>query len=183
MDAYISDGNTDPIATPSNYRRDAVDDLQSLTSSIKNIRLDSTSPQRNTNQKSSLRVIKGGYKVPHSTLLELKTRAQHRPIQTFDVIIQLWFAQVRHLITGYHFRGKFVRLEQKEFVQSKEFENFERGKGSVLRRFVQVVERIRATMKGKKIDKSVLFENDSLKLYERTGTWDILPLDLLSKWD
>jgi len=87
-------------------------------------------------------------------------------------------------MVGYHYRGTFVRIEQTDFEKTKEFQHFERGKGSVLRKLVQVVESLRTAMKGGKMEKAVLlFKNNSLKLYQRTGTWDALPQDLISKWD
>jgi len=186
VDGYLSDVSTDydPTTSQSNYSHNAVDDVQSLTSRLKNIDLDSTAQQCSTDQKVGLRVVHGGYKVPHSSLLELKTRSQRRPIQPSDVIYQLWFAQVPHLIAGYHNHGKFVRIEQKNFEENRAFQRFERARGSDLRKFVQVVEMIRTAMKGGKIDKAVLlFEDGSLDLYERMGTWDALPKDLISKWN
>jgi len=179
VDAYLSDGIPDAIAGPSN--QDHRDDLSFLTSSLTNLKLDSSSSRNHT---PDLQVKRGGYKVPHSSLIELKTRSQNRRIQTSDVIYQLWFSQVRNLIVGYHYRGTLVRIEQTDFEKTKEFQHFERGRGSVLRKLVQVVESLRTAMKGGKMEKAVLlFENNSLKLYQRTGTWDALPQDLISKWD
>src|SRR2546423_749202 len=80
VDAYLSDGaNTGMSGRSSTYHTD----LDTLTSSFKSIRLNPAQkskglPPAEKVSESTLRVIQGGYKVLHSSLVELKTRAHHR---------------------------------------------------------------------------------------------------------
>jgi hypothetical protein len=182
VDAYYSD-DVSNIGTVGSSSRTAPVDMDALTSSLQKVQL-TTSQKGKSDATSTLRVLEGGYKVPHSSLIEIKTRAQHRPIQISDVIYQLWFAQVRHLIAGYHARGRFIRSEQKDFVHTGEFRKFEQRKGDEMRKFVKVVEGIRTAMVRGKIKKAVLlFEGSDMKLYERSGLWNALPADLLARWE
>jgi len=181
VDAYYPDDVSNTGMGSSS--RTAPVDMDALTSSLQKVQL-TTSQRGKIDATSTLRVIEGGYKAPHSSLIEIKTRAQHRPIQISDVIYQLWFAQVRHLIAGYHSRGRFIRSEQKDFVHTGEFRKFEQRKGDDLRKFVKVVEGIRTAMVRGKIKKAVLlFEGSDMKLYERSGVWNSLPADLLARWE
>ena len=187
VDAYLANtgmslsggSSTDPIASS---------ELDTLTSAFKSIQLNSLQnpkvPPTEKRSESTLQVLQGGYKVPHNSLVELKTRAHHRPLQPRDVIYQLWFGQVRHLIAAYHSRGKFIRIEQKDFATSGKFSEFEQNKANELQRLVKVVRDIRTTMVTRKLKKVVLlFDGGDLRLCERTGVWDALPSDLLSKWE
>jgi hypothetical protein len=174
VDAYFSD-STPGMSTASS-------DIDALTSSFKKIGLHTS--RKAAPSESTLQVVKGGYSVPHNSLIELKTRAHHRPVQPGEVIYQLWLGQVRHLIAGYHSRGRFIRTEEKDFASSGKFREFEENKANELRRFVQVVKSIRTAMVTHKLNKAVLlFDGRDLRLYKRIGVWDALPSDLLSKWD
>jgi hypothetical protein len=186
VDAYLSDNMPARIDRSAASRTAPTFDLDALTSSLQKVHLDERSQVAKSTaaeKSSTLRVIHGGYKVPHTSLIELKTRALRRPLSISDVIYQLWFAQVRHLITGYHSRGKFIRTDQSDFHTTGEFRKFEQSKGSSLRKFVTVIQGIRTAMVDSKLKTAVLlFEGGTLKLYERSGMWAALPADLLSKW-
>lgn len=138
---------------------------------------------------SDLRIIQAGSKVQvsHSSLLGIKTRSQHQPARTDDIIRQLWLSQVRHYISAHYYKGEFIETEQKDFGKPMygAFAMFERSEGNHVRKLVQVLERIRKIMMEEKVTKGVLlFENGRLQLHSRTNSeWEILPADLLSKWD
>lgn len=103
------------LATNHQLSRNVSSASDSLTSSFQKIELAPSQKGKGTSTavEPKSRVIQGGYKIPYNSLIELKTRAYRRPIQTGDVIYQLWFAQVHHLIAGYHARGRFLRTDQR----------------------------------------------------------------------
>lgn len=163
------------------------EEIDGLTASLQSISLSSTRKPVEASPKfesHNLKVLRGGFNVPQDSLLELKTRAQHRPIQTSDVIFQLWFGQIRHLIAGYHHRGTFMRTEQKDFEREGKFKNFEKDNQDAIGKFVNVIDQIKKALTDGKRNKAVLlFVGGKMKLYERTGSWNALPADLLSKWE
>src|SRR5579859_534432 len=138
---------------------------------------------------SDIQIIQAGSKVqvPHSSLLGIKTRSQRQPARTDDIIRQLWLAQVSHFISAHYHKGEFIETEEKDFGRPMygPFAMFERSEGNHIRKLVQVLERLRRTMIEKKVGKGILiFENGRLQLHNRTNSeWEILPADLLSKWD
>ena len=95
VDGYIEEKTAAP-------KKDA--DIDGLASSLQSIQL---------TQPGTMKVIRRGQKISHDSLLELKTRAKHRPIQNSDVIYQLWFSRVPHLIVGYHMRGAFSGIPRR----------------------------------------------------------------------
>ena len=101
-------------------------------------------------------------------MLEIKTRAKHKPIQNSDVIYQLWFANIPRLMIGYHMRGSFTTVEEIHFA--RRFEMFERDSWREILKMVLVIEKIRKVMKDAKKKRAILvYEGYSLRLYERTG--------------
>jgi len=134
--------------------------------------------------ESNVKVVRGGFAVPHESLLEIKTRAQRRPLRTNDVIYQLWFAQLQHLRIGYHNRGVFVQMDGKNVLTDGTFTRFEQSNKSALGKLVKVVDTIKESLKDSKVKRAVLlYEQGTLRLYKRKGDIRALPTDLLSKWD
>ena len=158
------------------------EDIDNLTAQIGSLRLQSQTASDKTD--GNVQVTRGGYHVPHKSLVELKTRAKHRRIQTSDVIYQLWFSQVEHLFVGYHNRGVFTELNQTNYKTSGGFDRFTRDKGMELRRLIKLIREIRKTMITQKRPRAVLLhEGGSLHLYEKGSNQHALPADLLLKWE
>ena len=164
----------------------ASQDIDDLTSSLKSVTLGPSTRTIDDPQNigTNLKVIRGGVNIPHASLMEMKTRVMHKPIQTDDVIFQLWFAQLHHLKIGYHSRGVFSRMDEKNFKKNGEFERFERGKERELRKLIALMENIKKVLKVLKGKRAVLlYERGSLRIYERKGDKHALPADLLSMWE
>lgn len=152
--------------------------MDNLSSLLRSSRLAINSPEAN------VKVVGGGFAVPHDSLLELKTRAQRRPLQTLDVIHQLWFGQLQHLRIGYHSRGVFNRVDRKNFLIDGAFRRFELSNRSALGNLVKVIDAIKESLKDSNVKTAVLlYEHGKLRLYKRKGDIHALPMDLLSKWD
>ena len=152
-------------------------DVDQLSHSLKSMQLRSES-------NDTVKAILGGHTVPQDSLIELKTRVKHRPIQTSDVIYQLWFGGVQQLFASYHVRGVFSKVEQSNFEKNGEFERFERDKKLEISKLVSVIERIKKAMMGVSGKRAILLhEGQSLRMYERKGDKHALPKDLLAKWD
>jgi hypothetical protein len=130
-------------------------------------------------------VLHGGFNVSHQSLIELKTRSLHRPLQVNEVIYQLWFGQVRHLKVGYHYRQQFTRVDEKNFQANGEFADFEKQKKIKLKELIVVLERIRKKVKEMKGKRAILLHQTSgqLVIYSREGEKRVLPSDLLEKWE
>lgn len=160
-------------------RSDGVDDLNSLIGSLQI----SSEGGIEQSAKSALKVIRGGHKVPHDSLLELKTRTFYRRIQMPEVIYQLWFSQIQSLYVGYHNRGVFTELNQSNYKTNGAFDRFCRDKATILKRLIRLLEIVKRKMRSVDQKRAVLlYKGGSLKLYERSGDWHSLPEDLLAKW-
>jgi hypothetical protein len=182
VDGYVPTSQT----VTSSIDTFASNDMVNLTSLLRSTRLRSQTainrPQIAV--ESTVKVVRGGFVVPHDSLLELKTRAQRRPLHTLDVIYQLWFGQIQHLRIGYHNRGVFTQLDQKNFVTDGAFRRFQQSNRSALGNLVNVIDTIKESLKDSKVKRAVLlYEHGKLRLYKRKGDIRALPMDLLSKWD
>jgi len=182
VDGFLPDNAAGSPAEPTTSS-----EIDDLTTSLGSIHLSSTSKTVQAYpefESSSLKILRGGFNVPQDSLVELKTRAQRRPIQTSDVIFQLWFGQLRHLIAAYHSRGTFIRTDYMDFERDGAFSRFEKDNKDALGKLINVVHQIKMNLAKEKRKKAVfLFVGGKMKLFERTGDWNALPADLLLKWN
>ena len=147
-------------------------------------RLSDSLASTHINQGQNLKILHGGYEVRHESIIELKSRMKHRPLQTNDFIYQLWFGQVPWLIVGYHVRGKFTHLKQSSYKDEGLFETFEAERKGELIQLIGVIRNIKKGLEGAGKKRGVvIFEDDTIKLYEMKGNTHSLPKDLLEKWN
>lgn len=168
------------------------DDIDSLTSAIKSVRLESEEPTPLLTEKSvtsparssDIKVILEGGDVSHDSLIEIKTRVKHRRIVMNDVAPQLFFAQVPYLIVAYHVRGVFQTVETKDVVANGTLEDFERNNVTELKKVINMLDTIRKEIRKVRGRRGVLLcEMGSFTLYERSiVAKHALPSDLLAKW-
>jgi hypothetical protein len=180
VDGYVQGPQTTPTPSPPSS------DIEDITSLLQSARLGSDVPQVPTYQhqtESNVKVLRGGFTVPHESLLEIKTRAQRRPLRTSEVIYQLWFGQLQHLRIGYHNRGAFLQVDTKNVLTDGSFRRFEHSNKPALGRLVDLIDTIKESLKDSGVERAVLlYENGKLQLYKRRGDVRALPTDLLSKW-
>ncbi len=78
----------------------------------------------------------------------------------------------------------FKNIDEKDFQDNKEFQQFGRIKGQELRKMIDVIENIRKLMKEHETVEAVLmYEKESLHLYKKCNGTHALPRDLLSRWN
>ena len=170
-------GQLAAVPTPSD------NDLDDLTTAIKSVSL--KSKDGGGDKKSSqLSVTLQGRNISQDSLIEIKTRVKHRRLVMDEVAPQLFFAQVPHLIVGYHVRGVFQTVEEHNLRDKGVLDKFERDNANELKKVVTVLETIRKEVGKVKGSRAVLLcERGSLCLYERSELdKHVLPADLLAKW-
>ena len=183
-DAYIKNYVSSPRTSTS------AAEVDKLVSIIEKMRLTSAVNKPQTvvpgpkePHSSGVKIVHQGISVPNNSIVEIKTRAKHKPITIKDVAPQLFFAQVSHLIVGYHSRGRFDRLEKKDFVVDGSLNRFEMQYADDLRKLIRVIEMVKKELVKLKEKRVVLLcERGRITVYERTGGLHSLPPDLLAKW-
>ena len=170
VDGYLETEYNRQTAKLSDDEFDSI--VEGLMNSVASMRID---------QGRNLKILRSGFEVRHESIIELKSRAKHRPLQMNDVIYQLWFGQVPWLIVGYHVRGKFTHLVQSNCKDR--FKTFEAERKVELTQLIRVIENIKKALErtGKKRG-VVIFEDHTIKLYEMRRNTRSLPRDLLEKW-
>jgi hypothetical protein len=163
-DGYVEDGTSNA----------SDEEVSSLTTSFASLQI---------KQSKTLKVVRGGYDVPHESLLELKTSAKKDPIKDSKTLYQLWFGQVPWVFVGYHMAGEFYHIDEEYTTERREFKDFGTTRKVPLTKLARVIENIKTALKqsGKKRG-IVLFENGGLHLYQTKRKSRSLPKDLLEKW-
>lgn len=170
VDGYFEEENTVPRDSKSDDR----DEISDLATSLASMQV---------RQSRTLKVLRGGYKVSPNSLLELKTRAKHRPLHTSDVIYQLWFGQVPWLVVAYHMRGAFSQIKKEDFKDTGKFANFEAENKVEVTKLVRVIKNIKEALKKAGKTRGIVVYERELVLYEMSGNARSLPEDLLKKWE
>lgn len=173
-------------ASPSTPASTSIDDL---TTKMQATRLDSkTKKVAPSTFTTGLTVINDGFDVPHESVLELKTRAAHKPLKIGEAVYQLWFAQVQLLKVGYHVRSKgFTTLHEVNFKTNGTFAKFEEEKGHDLKKLIVLLEKIRDVVKNVEGRRAILlyipWPAEEFVIHSSTGVKHALPTDLLEKWN
>ncbi|KAL4732038.1 hypothetical protein ACLX1H_001043 [Fusarium chlamydosporum] len=153
----------------------------SLVASMDNL---SFSPTRATSNlqpvPSSLGIRREGRTVPLNSILEIKTRSQHRPLSIHDVAPQLWVSQTFNLVRAYHEKGYF-QVPKVENVASElhEWEKINQDDLKRLASLFRMISNLTMRSGGKSI---VKYEpGKKLALY-KTDRKDMLPHSWYAKW-
>lgn len=119
-----------------------------------------------------------------STLIELKTRAAHRPLDWAEVYPQLYLSQTTYLYLAKHNRGNFGTVEKIQLAgdSMKVYaEQAEVGMGKLEVVLTQVLEAVRK--EGEGVGMSLISERNSLVLYKRgQGTGKAVGSEILSRF-
>jgi hypothetical protein len=167
-------------------------DIDDLTAAMRAVRLEPNASQStkkpvatdSKHEVSDIKIVQGGVEIAQNSLLEIKTRAQHKEVVLNEFGPQLFFGQVRHLKVGYHARGSFSRVDSKDVVESGFLADFERDHGDDLKRMIKVIENIKeALINSGKRTAVLLCEEGSMSLHESQSGKRALPADLLAKWE
>ncbi|KAF2760115.1 geranylgeranyl pyrophosphate synthetase [Pseudovirgaria hyperparasitica] len=123
-----------------------------------------------------------GRTIAASSILEIKTRVQHKPIPLAEIAPQLWLSQTPKLVRAYHERGTFG-VSCVEDVAG-ELAAWEKGNEGVLRGLGVLIRRIGAVVR--RVGSGVVrFDEGG----DRLVVWDggegerMLPGDLYARWD
>ncbi|KAG8859345.1 hypothetical protein FRB96_004560 [Tulasnella sp. 330] len=153
------------------------DEEDALTSAFSSLTTNTRLFPGLTVRRSASRTI-----VPQASLIELKTRAAHKPLDWADTYPQLYLSQTPYLYLAKHNRGAFQPAEKYDLAGRDLRMYAERAEiGMVKLRDVlhQVIESVKT--EGEGVDLSLVCEGSSLALYRRkAGTGRAVGEDILA---
>lgn len=132
--------------------------------------------------KDGLDIIRGGYYVPQSSIVELKTEKKGKKFNAWSLHYpQLFFAQTQHIFKAIHIDGNF------EGVNKATFENSLLVKGSMavrLLKFISVMKVIQdvVTEGGDHGRLSLVCRDGRLEVFERLDRSSCLPEAALARF-
>lgn len=176
-DGYEEAGTKTP---PSNKKEPESDNLSTMLgslslSSIKN-------PLNPTPIESKLTIKEEGKIIPFESILEIKTRANHKPLEIQEIAPQLWISQTFKLVRAYHYKGLF-QIPEVEDVAAQ-IKKWEERNQTDLRKLAALVKKIIQVVKESCGKATVMYDasSDKLIIY-KVERQNMLPEDLYSKWD
>jgi hypothetical protein len=123
--------------------------------------------------------------VPQSSLIELKTRASHKPLDWDEVYPQLYLSQTPYLYLAKHTRGAFIGVESVQLAGSSMRTHAKRAEAGMVKLKAvldDILNVVRGEARGVKF--SLVCERGRLALYKRKeGTGKIIGSDILSKFE
>ena len=129
----------------------------------------------------NLTIYERGTKIDQEAIIEIKTRANHRPLDLESVLPRLWMSQTPNLIAAYHKGGRFEDV--RVLNVRKEIETWERNHSADLQRLDALIRRIIETVQSTKSKKFAIKRNEGgkLRVWEMdVGHRSALPDDLHS---
>lgn len=184
MDAFYRDSH-DHSPRSAALDDDLSDALSSLTLSSTSSPA-SSAPCPPSAPVHGIRVIRGGTVVPQPSLIKLKTRSERsRPLIDWPFIYpQLALGQTPALIVGVHSRGEVHTLRTTK-LDAPALEDVRTEVQPRLRRLSKLLEEIWLVVAeiGKETRVSLLCRKGVLSLVERTSGEDLLPQDVLERFE
>jgi hypothetical protein len=169
--------------TDAYVRSTAADD--GLESLLENLKLSSTAkPHLARSHKpvgSSLTIEQHGHCVPSNSILEIKTRVKHKPLEWSETAAQLWVSQTPNIVKAYHQRGVFEVPKVESVIA--QLERWETMNQDSLRKLAVLLKKIVAHVKI--YDKAVIRYSELTGRLSITQTRDVpnlIPEDLIEAW-
>ena len=176
-DGYVETGT---IVSSSNNKQLEDDSLSSLLGSLS---LSSNKTSFISTPAGSKLIIRDeGQAVSIESILEIKTRVMHKPLEIQEVAPQLWISQTLKLVRAFHQRGIFQPPVVEDVAALiKEWE--ERNQKN-LRKLTVLIKKI--VMAVKVLGGNAMVRYDVTKdklIVSKVDKKSMLPKDLYSKWD
>ncbi|KAG8946974.1 hypothetical protein FRC04_011270 [Tulasnella sp. 424] len=156
---------------------DDVDDLVDALSSL--LTSSSKAPARKTTSFAGLTVkpSENRMMVPQSSIIKLKTRAEHKPLNMEDVGPQIHLSQTPYLYLAKHVRGDFQPAQR----IIPDVQKIELQLGKLREALLDIVEVVREQAQGEGL--ALTCVERKLELYKRgTGTGRSVGWDIISKF-
>jgi hypothetical protein len=122
--------------------------------------------------------------VPQSSLIELKTRASHRPLDWTEAYPQLYLSQTTYLYLAKHNRGSFINVEKVSIAgdaMNGYARQAEAGMGKLKAVLDEVLRAVRDAGEG--VGLCLVCERGKLALYQRKeGTGKAVGKDILRRF-
>lgn len=126
------------------------------------------------------------YTVPHSSLVELTTRAERR-VAEFDwndAYPQLFFSQTPHHFLGVHNRGRFTAVDKQKLASPK-MRDVERTIQPSLQKLRAALDVIKAVVvkHGQRGRLTLVCRDGELQVFERISQASCLPEDVMARFE
>lgn len=172
-------------AAPTNSN---LDDLSDLLTGLKvsPATVDSTTTATATTAATTdITILRGGYQVPQSAIMELTTRSERNAdnMDWSENYPQLFLSQTAQHVLGVHQKGTFRKIEKRSLDSPEMRRVAERCQRTVrdLRAMLTVVQDL-VVEHGERGRLSLVCQGGVLKVYERVGRESCLPEDVMSRF-
>ncbi|KAG8935327.1 hypothetical protein FRC01_003079 [Tulasnella sp. 417] len=165
------------IQEDSKDSKDDVDDLADALSSL--LTSSSKASAKKTSSFAGLTVKSSGDKamIPQSSIMKLKTRAEHKPLNMDDVGPQIYLSQTPHLYLAKHVRGDFQPAQR----ILPDNDKIELQLGKLREALLDIVEVVREQAQGEGL--CLVCVDRKLELYKRKpGTGREVGWEIMSKF-
>ena len=131
--------------------------------------------------ESKMTIKKEGQEVPLESILEIKTRVSHKPINFEEIASQLWVSQTHKLVRAYHQNGIFQNPVVEDI--SATIKSWEARKQDDLRKLAGLIKIIIDLVRDGGGNAVVKYNavKDKLLIF-KVERKEMLPKDLYSKW-
>lgn len=171
-----------PVTAGSN-----VDDLSNLLSGLKvsSTPATTTTASSPTSSQSDIAVIRAGYEVSQSAIMELTTRSERNAVNLDwkESYPQLFLSQTSQHILGVHMRGSFRRVETRR-LDSSEMRSVEADCQRTLKQLRAMLKVIQDLVRehGQRGRLSLVCQGGILKVYERESKESSLPDEVMDRF-
>jgi hypothetical protein len=170
------------IPPPKNHSRRSVASPDELAAAFSAVDLsDGATPT--TDPRSHLSVIKGGYEVAPSAIMELSTRSEFKQHEYDfkELYPQLFFSQTTHHALAVHNRGRFTAIHRRKLA-SPEFQTLDQElqpQFKAVRKALKFIQDL-VVEHGERGRLTLLCKDGVLQVYERSNEESCLPDHLLA---
>ncbi|EAU85879.2 hypothetical protein CC1G_02902 [Coprinopsis cinerea okayama7 len=173
------------IPPPRSYSRRSVATVDEITASLANVDL-SKRPTPACEKRFQVNVIKGGYEVSPSAIMELSTRSEYKQHEYDfkELYPQLFFSQTTHHVLAVHNRGRFSAIHRRK-LSSPELQQVDielQPSLKAVRKALKVIQDL-VIEHGQRGRLSLVCKDGVLRVYERTSVESCLPDHLMELFE
>lgn len=175
-----------PSAAPPSAASKSVGSIDDLADIFASTKLGARAAPAPPKTSHGLTVVQGGAAIPHASVVELTTRAEHR-VADFDwkdAYPQLFFSQTPHHFLAVHNRGRFSAVHKRKLGAS-ELRAVERTIQPSLKKFRAALDVIKALVvkHGQRGRLTLVCRDGKLAVFERESSANCLPDEVIARFE
>lgn len=166
-------------------REDNVDDLSNYFSGLNVTSRDVVTSSSSATQQPDITIVRGGYQVPQSAIMEMTTRSERNVVNLDwkENYPQLFLSQTSQHILGVHSRGFFrsIQIRRIDSPEMRAIDTACQKSFKQLTAFLKVIQDL-VIEHGERGRLSLVCQGGNLKVYERESQKSCLPDDVMDRF-